>query len=187
MKTMISALLLVWASMSQASELVTLKDGRQIQINNDFTWQYAQPQKKQAIEAVTKSTPAVVAAPIVQPKIQGTTVDLSSNKPLLQLSDSGVDVVLNAANYSDGELVIPTAITNQSRQSVIQVQIQWSLYDEQGNRLQEGNNAVWQSIKRMGDTYLRPQTAADGKALHIAVPSHNRYQLKATISAVETR
>lgn len=187
MKTVISALLLVWAGISQASELVTLKDGRQVQLNSDFTWQYVEPQKKETHTTATKSVPAVVAAPIVQPKIQGTTIDFTSHKPLLQLSDSGVDVVLNAANYSDGELVIPTAITNQSRQSVIQVQVQWSLYDEQGNLLQEGNNAVWQSIKRVGDTYLRPQTAADGKVLRITAPSHNRYQLKATISAVETR
>ncbi|UPR35782.1 DUF3157 family protein [Vibrio cyclitrophicus] len=174
-----------------ADQMVTLQDGKQILLKDDFTWQYVA--QKQAKEVATTSEIAVpvAAAPVVAvpvaTNVRGTTIIVDSKKPSLQLSQSGVDVVLGASRYEDGELIIPTAITNQSTQAVILVSVKLDLYSSSGELLEEKTVAVWKSIKRMADTYLRPKTDAEGTSIKLAVEQHPEYQIKAEIVEVLTR
>ncbi|MFV8462151.1 DUF3157 family protein [Vibrio campbellii] len=179
------------SSSALADQMVTLQDGKQILLKDDFTWQYVAPQQ-QTKEAVTsESTVPVAAAPVVAvpvaTNVQGTTIVVDSKKPSLQLSQSGVDVVLGASHYEGGELIIPTAITNQSTQAVILVSIKLDLYSASGELLEEKTVAVWKSIKRMADTYLRPKTDAKGTSIKLEVEQHPEYQIKAEIVEVLTR
>lgn len=174
------------SSSALADQMVTLQDGKQILLKDDFTWQYVVPQQ-QTKEAVTsKSTVPVVAVPIAT-NVQGTTIVVDSKKPSLQLSQSGVDVVLGASHYEDGELIIPTAITNQSTQAVILVSVKLDLYSASGELLEEKTVAVWKSIKRMANTYLRPKTDSEGTSIKLEVEQHPEYQIKAEIVEVLTR
>lgn len=163
-----------------ASQVIELEDGRKVQLNDDFTWQYVLP------ENTHQATALAVAAPIISSQ-RGTTLVLENGKPSLQLSDSGVDIVIGAASYQNGKVVLPTAITNQSSLSVINVQLKIELLDSQGKKLAEQETTVWQSIKRLAETYLRPKTAAEGKVIEIEVPKAESYQLIATVSNLETR
>lgn len=95
--------------------------------------------------------------------------------------------MLGASRYEDGELIIPTAITNQSTQAVILVSVKLDLYSSSGELLEEKTVAVWKSIKRMADTYLRPKTDAEGTSIKLAVEQHPEYQIKAEIVEVLTR
>ena len=179
------------SSSAFADQMVTLQDGKQILLKDDFTWQYVA--QKQTEEVVTTSEIAapVAAAPVVAvpvaTNVRGTTIVVDSKKPSLQLSQSGVDVVLGASHYEDGELIIPTAITNQSTQAVILVSVKLGLYSASGELLEEKTVAVWKSIKRMADTYLRPKTDAEGTSIKLAVEQHPEYQIKAEIVEVLTR
>ncbi|NVN82444.1 MULTISPECIES: DUF3157 family protein [unclassified Vibrio] len=179
------------SSSAFADQMVTLQDGKQILLKDDFTWQYVA--QKQAEEASTTSEIAVpvAATPIVAvpvaTNVRGTTIVVDSKKPSLQLSQSGVDVVLGASHYEGGELIIPTAITNQSTQAVILVSVKLGLYSASGELLEEKTVAVWKSIKRMADTYLRPKTDAEGTSIKLAVEQHPEYQIKAEIVEVLTR
>lgn len=164
-----------------ASEIVQLEDGRSIQLNDDFTWQYVESANSKAGEKIP-----VIAAPIVNAKA-GTTLIIGSDKPSLKLSDSGVDMVLGSAQYADGKVIIPTAITNQSSQPVISIVLNVELLDENGHSLAKQNCTIWQSIKRMAETYLRPKTAAEGKAIEIEAPEADRYQILVTLENLETR
>ncbi len=106
----------------------------------------------------------------------------------MQLSDSGVDVLIGSARYEDGELILPTSVTNQSSQSVIQVEVEVQVFDMSGKPLaKESVTVFWQSIKRMADTYLRPQQAEQGKAIKLAVPQSQQYQFSAEVLEVKTR
>ncbi|MDD1827348.1 DUF3157 family protein [Photobacterium sp. ZSDE20] len=179
------------SSSAFADQMVTLQDGKQILLKDDFTWQYVA--QKQAKEVATTSEIAVpvaatpvVAVPVAT-NVRGTTIVVDSKKPSLQLSQSGVDVVLGASHYEDGELIIPTAITNQSTQAVILVSVKLDLYSASGELLEEKTVAVWKSIKRMADTYLRPKTDAEGTSIKLAVEQHPEYQIKAEIVEVLTR
>ncbi|EKO3984454.1 DUF3157 family protein [Vibrio fluvialis] len=192
MKNLITLMMASWAPVALAGEIVTLQDGRDVQLNDDFTWQYVQPVETSNSMSVAPAKPEVVAAapvlaaPLVKAQ-RGSMIELGSTKPTLQLSNSGVDIVLGSARYRDGQLILPTAITNQSRQSVINIVLQVEILDEQGNLLTTQTTTIWQSIKRMADTYLRPQASVAGKAIEVKVDEAPRYQIRASVTQVESR
>ncbi|ELO1780849.1 DUF3157 family protein [Vibrio fluvialis] len=192
MKNLITLMMASWAPVALAGEIVTLQDGRDVQLNDDFTWQYVQPVETSNSMSVAPAKPEVVAAapvlaaPLVKAQ-RGSMIELSSTKPTLQLSNSGVDIVLGSARYRDGQLILPTAITNQSTQSVINIVLQVEILDEQGNLLTTQTTTIWQSIKRMADTYLRPQASVAGKAIEVKVDEAPRYQIRASVTQVESR
>ncbi|CAK1888633.1 MULTISPECIES: DUF3157 family protein [Vibrio] len=179
------------SSSAFADQMVTLQDGKQVLLKDDFTWQYVA--QKQAEEVATTSEIAVpvAAVPVVAVPVttntRGTTIVVNSKKPSLQLSQSGVDVVLGASRYEGGELIIPTAITNQGTQAVILVSLNISVFTAEGTLLAEEEVAVWKSIKRMADTYLRPKTGEEGKLIKIDLEQHPEYQIKAEITEVLAR
>ncbi|EKO3387690.1 DUF3157 family protein [Vibrio fluvialis] len=192
MKNLITLMMASWAPVALAGEIVTLQDGRDVQLNDDFTWRYVQPVETSNSMSVAPAKPAVVAAapvlaaPLVKAQ-RGSMIELGSTKPTLQLSNSGVDIVLGSARYRDGQLILPTAITNQSTQSVINIVLQVEILDEQGNLLTTQTTNIWQSIKRMADTYLRPQASVAGKAIEVKVDEAPRYQIRASVTQVESR
>ncbi|MFV8451417.1 DUF3157 family protein [Vibrio campbellii] len=197
MKTWITLATLLATSSVYAAEVVKLADGREVKLNDDFTWEYvvkkATPKATETtlekVEAVATSAPAttkMATIPVVSKKV-GTTVVVNAKKPTMQLSDSGVDVLIGSARYEDGELIFPTSITNQSSQSVIQVEVEVQVFDMTGKPLAKQSVTVWQSIKRMADTYLRPQQAEQGKAIKLAVPQSQQYQFSAEVLEVKTR
>lgn len=188
MKNLITLMMASWAPLALASEVVTLQDGRDVQLNDDFTWQYVQPVAptvQPSETAVVAAAPAI-AAPLVKAQ-RASMIELGSDKPTLQLSNSGIDIVLGSARYRDGRLVLPTAITNQSSQSVINIELKVEILDEQGQVLATQTSTIWQSIKRMADTYLRPQASVAGKAIEVNVAEAPRYQIRASVNQVETR
>ncbi|WP_047461828.1 DUF3157 family protein [Vibrio fluvialis] len=192
MKNLITLMMASWAPVALAGEIVTLQDGRDVQLNDDFTWQYVQPVETSNSMSVAPAKPEVaaaapvLAAPLVKAQ-RGSMIELGSTKPTLQLSNSGVDIVLGCARYRDGQLILPTAITNQSTQSVINIVLQVEILDEQGNLLTTQTTTIWQSIKRMADTYLRPQASVAGKAIEVKVDEAPRYQIRASVTQVESR
>lgn len=130
MKKLIGLFTLLTSSLVFASQTVTLEDGRQVQLNDDFTWQYVvlvEATKTDEIAVVEEAVqPAtnipvkkakVAAIPLIE-KAVGTIVTIGSDRATMQLSDSGVEVLLGAVSYQDGQLMIPTSVTNQSSQSV---------------------------------------------------------------------
>ncbi|HDM8160193.1 DUF3157 family protein [Vibrio harveyi] len=206
MKTWITLATLLASSSVYAAEVVKLADGREVKLNDDFTWEYvvkkaasentlekveaaAVVASTTAVEAVTTQTtkaPEIATIPVVNKKV-GTTIVVNAKKPTMQLSDSGVDVLIGSARYEDGELILPTSVTNQSSQSVIQVEVEVQVFDMSGKPLAKESVTVWQSIKRMADTYLRPQQAEQGKAIKLAVPQSQQYQFSAEVLEVKTR
>ncbi|WP_447470323.1 DUF3157 family protein [Vibrio harveyi] len=209
MKTWITLATLLASSSVYAAEVVKLADGREVKLNDDFTWEYVVKkaasentlEKVEAVEAAavvasttaveadttqTTKAPEIATIPVVNKKV-GTTIVVNAKKPTMQLSDSGVDVLIGSARYEDGELILPTSVTNQSSQSVIQVEVEVQVFDMSGKPLAKESVTVWQSIKRMADTYLRPQQAEQGKAIKLAVPQSQQYQFSAEVLEVKTR
>ncbi|CAH0541912.1 hypothetical protein VMF7928_03938 [Vibrio marisflavi CECT 7928] len=173
------------APLSYASEVVVLKDGRKVQLNDNFTWQYVQTdsQKKQE----TKPASAVPTIPVIKQQPSSSLTILGANKPTLQLEKSGVDVLLGALQYQSGKLIIPTSITNQGTESVILVTLDITITDAQGNVLTTQTVNVWESIKRLADTYLRPQSQSEGRTISLDVNKLKQYKISAAITQVVTR
>ncbi|EGR2797765.1 DUF3157 family protein [Vibrio navarrensis] len=177
MKLWTTALMLL-SGASYAGQVITLPDGRQAELNDDFTWRYLLPE-------LSEKTPQPMQ--LRKPLLAGVTITPGNGKPVLQLSHSGVDVLLRAAEYQDGELLIPLSVANQSTQSVITVAVELTITDLDGEILYHDNVVVWQSIKRLAETYLRPQQLAQGKTIKIALPPHAQYQLQANIVQIDSR
>ncbi|CAK1756598.1 conserved exported hypothetical protein [Vibrio crassostreae] len=179
------------SSSAFADQMVTLQDGKQVLLKDDFTWQYVAQKQAEEVATTSEIAESVAAVPVVAVPVttntRGTTIVVNSKKPSLQLSQSGVDVVLGASRYEGGELIIPTAITNQGTQAVILVSLNISVFTAEGTLLAEEEVAVWKSIKRMADTYLRPKTGEEGKLIKIDLEQHPEYQIKAEITEVLAR
>ncbi|MGY0617448.1 DUF3157 family protein [Vibrio sp. FJH11] len=191
MKTWITLATLLATTSVYAAEVVTLADGREVKLNDDFTWEYVIKSTAPKGKAVTapneiSATPAITTIPVVE-KTVGTTLIVNAKKPTMQLSDFGVDILIGSASYQGGELILPTSITNQSSQSVIQIEVEVQVFDMSGKALAKEKVIVWQSIKRMADTYLRPQQAEQGKHIKLAVPQSAQYQFSAKVVEVQTR
>jgi len=194
MKAWITLASLLATSSTYAAEVITLADGRNVKLNDDFTWEYVMKKTAQQAtetQATTGAVETIVAPTIatipVATKTVGTTVVVNAKKPTIPLSDSGVDVLIGSANYQGDKLILPTSITNQSSQSVIQVEVEVQVFDMSGQQLTKENVTVWQSIKRMADTYLRPQQTEQGKSIKLAVPQSQQYQFFAKVLEVKTR
>ncbi len=190
-----------------ADKVVMLEDGRQVVLHDDFTWEY-QAIKTTALPVEVKSTPiettsavpiapasssitkSAAAIPVVSaipltPAAKGARIELGASKNIQQLSNSGIDVLLTAAEYDDGVLVIPTMMTNQSLQSVVTVIVKVTLNDENGNQIGSEEAKIWSSIKRLPDTYFRPKTQQKGNPITFIVPKNSVYFISAEIVEVE--
>lgn len=170
-----------------ADQLITLPDGKQVNLKDDFTWEYVATQAESEVTTSSTSAKPSIAAIPVATAVTGTTIKLDDTKPSLQLSKSGVDILLGAASYQDGELIIPTAITNQGTQPVIFVSLKVKVFSKEGELLAEQQVDTWKSIKRMAETYLRPQSSAEGKSIKLAIEKQDQYQLQAEVVEVLAR
>ncbi|PSW04330.1 DUF3157 family protein [Photobacterium lipolyticum] len=187
-----------------ADQIVNLQDGRQVVLHDDFTWQYVAPViespkavgKTQAdVKVGTDSAkPAVMAIPVATASPAGipvataqkaVRVELGVSKNIQQLSKSGIDVLLQSARYENGELVIPTMLTNQGTGSVVSVVLKVKLMSENGRELASEDLPIWSSIKRVPETYFRPKTQQEGKPVKLPVPEASAYFISAEIIEVE--
>ena len=169
----------VFVSSAFADQMVTLSDGKQVLLKDDFTWQYVSNASSNAESALT-------SIPVAK-TTRGTTIKIGDTKPSLQLSKSGVDVLIGAGLYENEQLILPISVTNQSTEAVVLVTLNITVYSPTGELLHQGSINTWQSIKRLADTYLRPQTSAEGKYLAIDVDKYPEYKIDVEITDVSTR
>ena len=184
----------VWA----ADQTVTLEDGRQVILHDDFTWQYNQQSSKALTSEHSHSKTSFTsqAVPLkTNPETQNAiplvtaskAVDVSLSKPknIQQLSNSGVDILLQAPQYKDGQLIIPTMLTNQGSKSVMSIDLRVTLNNADNQKIESQDVTLWRSIKRMPDTYFRAKTQQKGKDIIFTVPKMNDYKIQTEIIDVE--
>ncbi|WP_283598606.1 DUF3157 family protein [Photobacterium phosphoreum] len=176
-----------------ADQTITLKDGRQVILHDNFTWQYKAQTNHPTTSPTLKTTTAIpviatsaMAIPVISAS-KGVAVEIGSKKAIQQLSNSGIDVLLTAAHYENGTLIIPTMMTNQSSKSVVNVTMKVRLSNSDGQTIATDEFTVWRSINRMPDTYFRPKTQHQGKPITFDVPKAKRYFIDAEITDVDMR
>ena len=176
-----------------ADQTITLKDGRQVILHDNFTWQYKAQTNHPTTSPTLKTTTAIpviatsaMAIPVISAS-KGVAVEIGSKKAIQQLSNSGIDVLLTAAHYENGTLIIPTMMTNQSSKSVVNVTMKVRLSNSNGQTIATDEFTVWRSINRMPDTYFRPKTQHQGKPITFDVPKAKRYFIDAEITDVDMR
>ncbi|MGF1685097.1 DUF3157 family protein [Photobacterium japonica] len=116
-------------------------------------------------------------------------VAIVPGQPVSQGTFSRSDVALSVlpATYQNQTLTIPTSLVNHSTNAVIRVDVTVRLLDEHGKVMAKQTQNVWRSIKRMPESYFRPDTQREGRALVFDVPKAARYYLDLKISVVDFR
>ncbi|MDM5141098.1 DUF3157 family protein [Aeromonas bestiarum] len=132
--------------LAQAAPLtqVTLPDGRQVQLNDDFTWEYLLIKPTASGEVVT----GAVAVPVL-------TEQAMTNPDLLaQAVKDGISVKLSKIEGSD-PLSLQFLVSNTGSRSVVRVRGSVTLFSEQGAQLVKQEARFWVGENRLPESYLR--------------------------------
>lgn len=142
----LSALLLLLSLPSFAGEVarVTLDNGTQVVLKDDFTWEYAileaqtqqpNPESKQ-LETLTPTAMAQVA--------------LLSSAAL-----DGVKVSFSNSEWDGDTLGLNFDLQSRSAKNIVVVEVEATLFDDTGKQLITETFNVWQAQYRLPETYLR--------------------------------
>ena len=134
--------------LAQAAPLtqVTLADGRQVQLNDDFTWEYllVKPAETVAGKMVTAS----VAAPVL------TEQALANPDLLAQATRDGITVTLNQVEGED-PLRLQFVVSNTGSRNVVRVNGSLTLFSAEGVQLGTQPVRFWVGENRLPESYLR--------------------------------
>ncbi|MGY3943935.1 DUF3157 family protein [Aeromonas tecta] len=157
---------------------VTLADGRQVQLNDDFTWEYL---------LVKPATPAEVATgAVVAPVL--TEQALTNPDMLSQATKDGINVKLELVE-GDDPLLLHFKLSNSGTRNVVRVNGTVTLFSEQGAQL--GSQAVrfWAGENRLPESYLRKGEQRPSRAIELARPAglNSKPLVRVQIDEVEFR
>ncbi|MGF1698762.1 DUF3157 family protein [Photobacterium makurazakiensis] len=162
----------------------TLADGREVILYSDNTWRFLTPNAGTTASAAALSVVSSVPQPSF-PTPDGILIEPGTGKQVEAAQRSGVTVMLEPAYYQNGELVIPTLLKNDGTDAIVLVKLALKLHSEKGEVMARKEKKVWTSIKRMPETYFRPDTEREGKVLDFSVPAAKHYYLELEITEVE--
>jgi hypothetical protein len=138
----LSALLLLLSLPVFAGEVakVTLGNGTQVVLNDDFTWEYA------ILE--------------VQPQLSGPEgKQLQALTPAVTLLSSaaldGVKVSFSNSEWDGDSLGLNFDLQSRTAKNVVIVEVEATLFDDTGKQLITKSFNVWQAQYRLPETYLR--------------------------------
>ncbi|KEP92261.1 DUF3157 family protein [Aeromonas caviae] len=141
---------------------ITLPDGRQVQLNDDFTWEYllVKPAATVAGQAVTAS----VAAPVL------TEQAMAHPDLLSQATRDGITVKLDLV-AGDDPLSLQFVVSNTGSRNVVRVNGSLTLFSADGVQLSSEPVRFWVGENRLPDSYLRKGEARASRAIELARPA----------------
>ncbi|MBL4828966.1 MAG: DUF3157 family protein [Aliivibrio sp.] len=181
-KVYIIACCLLLSANITASELtrIVLKDGTEVILNDDFTWQYVllSTPDTDAVSAPLTSALKLTPAVIANPALMATNVS------------QGVRVTFKSAQWDDKALGLDFSIENTSPLTVLKVTISATLFDDGGNKITTTEFNVWQAKNRLPETYLRKGQQRSSRVFqldNINPVQWKKQFISLDIIAVETR
>jgi len=156
-------------SLAHAAPLsqLTLPDGRQVQLNDDFTWEYlvVKPGVAQPVGSDgQRGTVQTVAAPVL-------TEQAKANPALLsQATRDGVQVKLASIEGTD-PLTLTFTVSNLGQRNVIGVRGRVTLFDQDGVQKAVQAARFWVGENRLPESYLRKGQVRPSRELSVARPA----------------
>ncbi|MGL4251290.1 MAG: DUF3157 family protein [Aeromonas sp.] len=144
---------------------MTLPDGRQIQLNDDFTWEYLVVKPAEPVMGARTgvNTVGAVAAPVL-------TDQAKANPELLsQAARDGVVVKLDKIEGSD-PLALTFLVSNSGSRNVVGVRGMVTLFSADGIQLSRQEVRFWVAENRLPETYLRKGQQRTSRELEITRP-----------------
>lgn len=188
----LSSLLLLSSSVMAADvATITLENGAQVRLKDDFTWEYIITETKAAkapavatvatpsstvttaAAAVASSTSAVEATKLVttltanaiaRPEILGST------------AKDGIKVTFSESQWKQEKLGLTFELASTSGEHVTLVEVEASFFADDGTLLKTEKLEVWEAIFRMPETYLRKGEQRKSPVIWVEGVDKNRWQ-----------
>lgn len=192
--SVLSSLLLLSSSVMAADvATITLENGAQVRLKDDFTWEYIITETKAAEAAATPSanivsasTAAVAAAPvttltanaIARPELLGST------------AKDGIKVSFTDSQWKDNKLGLTFELASTSGEHVTLVEVEANFFADDGTLLKTEKLGVWKAIFRMPETYLRKGEQRKSRVIWVEGVDKNSWQkqlLNLKITEIESR
>jgi len=187
--------LLLFSALSLSVEVVQLKDGRKILIKEDFTWEEIitsdSMQKKDNSSFSNDVLPTAGGAGTLPSSAsikEAETKVLMEKYPDLLIEDlkGGVNVKVVSSKEEKNKISFFFDITNNSSSSVVRVEADILLLDNEGNILGTVTDYIYKGFNRMADTYIRVGKVKEGKISISKVDNWNG-KVRVIIKDVESR
>ncbi len=190
----LSSLLLLSSSVMAADvATITLENGAQVRLKDDFTWEYIITETKvaaapavatvatpttavtstAAATAVASSTPAIEAA---QPVTTLTANAIARPELLGSTAKDGIKVTFNESQWKGDKLGLTFELASTSGEHVTLVEVEASFFADDGTLLKTEKLEVWEAIFRMPETYLRKGEQRKSPVIWVAGVDKNRWQ-----------
>lgn len=183
-RSALSTLLLLSSSVMAADvATITLENGAQVRLKDDFTWEYIITETKAAeipvavaaapsANIVSTSTAAVAAAPvttltanaIARPELLGST------------AKDGIKVTFTDSQWKGNKLGLTFELASTSGEHVTLVEVEASFFADDGSLLKTEKLEVWEAIFRMPETYLRKGEQRKSRVIWVEDVDKNRWQ-----------
>lgn len=153
--------------LAQAAPLsqITLPDGRQVQLNDDFTWEYLVVKPAEPVQGVAAEVNAGAVVTVAAPVL---TDQAKANPALLsQMARDGVVVKLDKIEGAD-PLTLTFMVSNTGHRNVVGVRGWVTLFSTDGVQLSRQEARFWVAENRLPDTYLRK--GQERPSLAVAIP-----------------
>ncbi|ABK46359.1 conserved hypothetical protein [Shewanella sp. ANA-3] len=190
----LSSLLLLSSSVMAADvATITLENGAQVRLKDDFTWEYIITETKvaaapavatvatptaavtstAAATAVASSTPAIEAA---QPVTTLTANAIARPELLGSTAKDGIKVTFNESQWKGDKLGLTFELASTSGEHVTLVEVEASFFADDGTLLKTEKLEVWEAIFRMPETYLRKGEQRKSPVVWVEGVDKNRWQ-----------
>lgn len=191
-RSALSSLLLLSSSVMAADvATITLENGAQVRLKDDFTWEYIITETK----AAKAPAVATVAAPsstvtTAAAAVASSTSAVEATKPVTTLTANaiarpeilgstakdGIKVTFSESQWKQDKLGLTFELASTSGEHVTLVEVEASFFADDGTLLKTEKLEVWEAIFRMPETYLRKGEQRKSPVIWVEGVDKNRWQ-----------
>lgn len=190
----LSSLLLLSSSVMAADvATITLENGAQVRLKDDFTWEYIITETKvaaaPAVATATAPTSAVTSTPAAT-AVASNTPAVATAAPVTTLTANaiarpellgstakdGIKVTFSESQWKKDKLGLTFELASTSGEHVTLVEVEASFFADDGTLLKTEKLEVWEAIFRMPETYLRKGEQRKSPVIWVEGVDKNRWQ-----------
>ncbi|MGL4579897.1 MAG: DUF3157 family protein [Shewanella xiamenensis] len=188
----LSSLLLLSSSVMAADvATITLENGAQVRLKDDFTWEYIITETKvAAAPAVTTVAAPSSTVTTAAAAVASSTSAVEATKPVTTLTANaiarpeilgstakdGIKVTFSESQWKQDKLGLTFELASTSGEHVTLVEVEASFFADDGTLLKTEKLEVWEAIFRMPETYLRKGEQRKSPVIWVEGVDKNRWQ-----------
>lgn len=192
----LSSLLLLSSSVMAADVApevarVTLENGAQVRLKDDFTWEYIVTETKAAAAVLTtQAVASAVNAPVVATSAAVAAAPVATAAPVTTLTANaiarpellgstakdGIKVSFTDSQWKGDKLGLSFELASTSGEHVTLVEVEASFFADEGTLLKTEKLEVWEAIFRMPETYLRKGEQRKSPVIWVEGIDKNQWQ-----------